>query len=303
MKPCSEPSIDPITRDTTSTPYLQTYEALLRKWPVPYESRLVPTGPGITHVIVSGDARARPLVLLPGMHATALVWRCNVEELSHHFRVYAVDVIGQGGKSTSNTRLRTRQQYAHWLCELLDALNVDKAFLVGSSYGGFLALSQASLRPDRVGAVVMINPAGVFVSVLPLLLPLLWHRLQQMLRFNGASRHHVDIAQYLGRDVVLRPDEQEWARLVTINASKGTRRRNLAFPGVFSTAELRAIRPPVLLLMGDNDLMYDPIATAQSAKRRMPALEVHVLKGAHHIAAMAKPSETNKQIIRFFEKK
>ena len=42
---------------------------------------------------------------------------------------------------------------------LFDALNIDKAALVGNSYGAFLALNQASLTPQRVSGAVLINPA------------------------------------------------------------------------------------------------------------------------------------------------
>src|SRR5690606_27129965 len=105
---------------------------------------------GSTHVIASGPANAPPLVLLHGLQATALVWRPNVEGLSRQFRVYAIDIIGQGGRSASSQLLYKRQQMTNWMCELFDALGIEQAALVGNSYGGFLALTQALLAPERV---------------------------------------------------------------------------------------------------------------------------------------------------------
>ena len=51
--------------------------------------------------------------------------------------------------------------------------------------------------------------------------------------------------------------------------------------------------------MGDNELLYDPHATVRLAQRRMPSLEAHLIPGAHHMAAMAKPAEVNALIIQF----
>ncbi|MFJ4776535.1 alpha/beta fold hydrolase [Streptomyces sp. NPDC088762] len=51
--------------------------------------------------------------------------------------------------------------YSPWadVQELLDALGIERAALVGSSFGGRVALQLAALRPDRVGAMVLLCPA------------------------------------------------------------------------------------------------------------------------------------------------
>src|SRR5689334_7637357 len=79
--------------------YMAAYQAVLQDWPVPYAELDIPTRLGSTHVVASGPPNAPPLVLLPSFAATATVWRPNVEALSRRCRTYAVDVIGQPGKS------------------------------------------------------------------------------------------------------------------------------------------------------------------------------------------------------------
>ena len=291
-------AIEAIRSPDIAARYMATYDALLRKWPVEYESLHIATRYGSTHVVASGPRDAPPLVLLHAFQATALAWRANVEELSRHFRVYAVDIIGQGGKSASSRPLKKRQDFADWMCELFDALGIQQAALVGNSYGAFLALNQASLAPERVKQIVMINPGGTFVSFLPHILRMLWVHLLQTLRLKP-NHSKPDIAKILGRSVQLRPDEAEWAALVTLVAFDRKVRPNAIFPVVFPTSELRAIRPPAMLLMGDNELLYDPHATLRLAQRRMPSLQVHTIPGAHHMAAMAKPAEVNARLIQF----
>src|SRR5258706_10140632 len=92
--------------------YASAYDAGLRDWPVAYEAIDVPTRLGTTHVIASGAPTAPPLVLLSSFAGAATVWRRNVATLSAHFRIYAVDVIGQPGKSVASRRLRSRRDYA-----------------------------------------------------------------------------------------------------------------------------------------------------------------------------------------------
>lgn len=293
----------PATIEAIRTPelaarYLATYDALLSKWPVAFESLQLATSYGSTHVVASGPRDAPPLVLLHAFQATALAWRASVEGLSRRFRVYAVDVIGQGGKSASSRPLKKREDFAAWLCELFDGLGVRQAAIVGNSYGGFLALNQASLAPARVTRVVLINPGGTFVSFLPHMLRMLWFAALGALRLR-AKNTQPDLAKMLGRNVRFRPDEAEWAALVALIAFNKEMRPNATFPIVFRGAELRAIRVPVMLLMGDNELLYDPHATARLAQKRMPSLEVHMIPGAHHMAAMAKPEEVNGRIIEF----
>lgn len=102
--------------------YVAAYDAVLRDWPIVYEALDLPTRLGSTHVIAGGPPDAPPLVLLSCMSGSATVWRPNVEGLSRHFRTYAVDVIGQAGKSVASRRTLNRHDTADWFTDLLDAL-------------------------------------------------------------------------------------------------------------------------------------------------------------------------------------
>jgi pimeloyl-ACP methyl ester carboxylesterase len=297
--------IEAIKTDEVRANYLAAYDGLLRKWPAGHEELLLPTRIGLTHVVASGPAHAPPVVLLHAFQATAMVWVFNVEALSRHFRVYAIDVIGQGGKSASAGPIKSRGDFADWMSDLFDALGIVRASLVGNSYGGFLALSQASLTPERVHRVVMINPAGTFASFYPKFLQMIFARVTQGLLVAirlRTVRPAPSIASTLGRNVAFTPEQAEWAHLVSLVAFNGQMRPNAIAPSVLSSAELRKIRAPALLLLGDNELLYDPQEVLRRAQRRMPALEARMIPGAHHIAAMAKPDEVNAQIIEFLQR-
>jgi pimeloyl-ACP methyl ester carboxylesterase len=287
-------------------PYMAAYDAVLAGWPVAYEDIYVPTSMGVTHVIASGADDAPPLVLLHAAMATATVWRPNIEELSRHFRVYAVDVVGQGGKSVASRTVKNRRDYADWMNELFDGLGIERASIVGNSYGGFLALNQASLAPERVDRVVLISPPGGFVSFMPVFRTMIWGALRaQAQRLFGVRRSAPDFMSIVGGPVGFNPDDEDWLalgrQLMDGAMVAGTLRINMIMPVVFSDAELGAIRAPTLLLIAEHEIIYEPHATLRRALERMPGLEAEIVPGAHHFAAMSRPDMMNARIVAFLE--
>ena len=140
--------------------YLAAYDAAMKSWPVPYEEFDVPSRFGTTHVIASGPMTAPPLVLLHGYMATSTMWSPNIAAFSRDHRVYAVDVMGQPGKSVPGEPIRTVADFVSWLTAILDALHVDRVSLVGQSFGGWLALNYAIAAPQRLLKLVLLSPGG-----------------------------------------------------------------------------------------------------------------------------------------------
>src|SRR3954465_8328546 len=83
----------------TRAALMAIYDAALRHWPIPFEASFVPTRYGRTHVIACGDAALPPLVLIPPVGVGAFVWSSIIAPLSAQRRVYALDTIGDVGKS------------------------------------------------------------------------------------------------------------------------------------------------------------------------------------------------------------
>jgi pimeloyl-ACP methyl ester carboxylesterase len=75
------------------------YDSVLSNWPVAYETRTVPTQQGDTFVIASGNENTPSLILLHGAASNSASWFGDVLEYSRHFRVYAIDIPGEPGKS------------------------------------------------------------------------------------------------------------------------------------------------------------------------------------------------------------
>ncbi|MET9052092.1 alpha/beta fold hydrolase [Streptomyces bacillaris] len=105
-----------------------------------------------------------PVLLLhgggPGASGVSNYTR-NITELAKDFRVIVPDLPGYG-RSTKG--VDGSDPFGHLACGirgLLDELGLEKAHLVGNSYGGACALRLALDTPDRVDRMVLMGPGGI----------------------------------------------------------------------------------------------------------------------------------------------
>lgn len=122
-------------------------------------SIVVPTRLGPTHVY-RWDGRGEPVVLLHGVTGTALSWTTFAERRDGR-TMYAIDTIGDVGRSRQEVAVESTRDLAEWLDQVLDGLGLDAAHLVGTSYGGFLALNLAVHRKARVRSLFLIDSAAL----------------------------------------------------------------------------------------------------------------------------------------------
>ena len=123
-------------------------------------SRYVQTRSWKIHYNEAGEGH--PVVLLHGSGPGATGWsnfRPNMGALSERFRVLAPDAPGWGRSDAA-----TPDVYDHpnAVLEFLDALEIEKAALVGNSMGGMTALTFAARYPDRITHLVTMGPGSFF---------------------------------------------------------------------------------------------------------------------------------------------
>ncbi len=135
-------------------------DALWREAPGPAPTSIdVHTSLGVTRAYRwAGDGT--PIVFLHGGGMTSVCWAPYAQKLSRR-DVYAVDIMGDAGRSEPLAWIACAADMAVWLDETLAGLGVARAHLVGHSLGGFVALSTAAYRPDRVSSLVLLDPGGI----------------------------------------------------------------------------------------------------------------------------------------------
>jgi pimeloyl-ACP methyl ester carboxylesterase/uncharacterized membrane protein YbhN (UPF0104 family) len=240
--------------------------------------------------------RRHELVLLHGQPGSPADWHQVAERLPALLHAVAADRPGYGssqlpaGGFAANARV---------VIDDLDKRGIDRAVLIGHSFGGGVALSAASLAPERVEAVVLLASVGpgcanVWDSVLaapgtgPLCALVAWKLTPWIARARLAVAR-----RQAGRS--LRPEEhvnwQVWGH--EDNARGALWRTFLAEQRALlrELDELERALPsidvPVLVLADPRDTLV-PLETARRLVQSLPDARLHLINGAgHHLPRRA----------------
>jgi len=212
-----------------------------------------------------------PVVLLTGAGFNASSWYPHVAALAKDGPVYGIDMPGDPNPSAWRAPLTPPAACAAWLDELLGKLSDRPAHLVGTSYGGWVAMNQAIRAPGRVASITLLDPAG---------LTKLDARFWWWLSVSGLAtltpmplRRH--LARWLDNPTML---HQELITLMWAG-SRGYRMEP-KFPAILTDDELRAIEVPVLLITGARSALITP-KQARDRASHLPHAEVAVIGGNH----------------------
>jgi pimeloyl-ACP methyl ester carboxylesterase len=226
--------------------------------------------------------------------ATTTMWSINIAAFSENHRVYAVDVMGQPSKSLPDEPICNTADFVSWLTVTLDALRLDCVPLVGMSFGGWLALNYAVAVPQRVRKLVLLSPGGLlpmvsqfFVRGLVMVtLPtrLTVHSFFRWLGFTDPAYANMLELMYLGLKHFRMP--LETARIG---------------PAVVTDEELRTLPVPTLLLIGDHEVISDPTAALERARRLIPDFRGELVAGARHEMCVRQHRIVDARVLDFLD--
>ncbi|MEU2129008.1 alpha/beta fold hydrolase [Streptomyces sp. NPDC018352] len=257
----------------------------------------VETAFGTTHVYRYGPtdpaAESRtPVVLIHGSGGCSAQWYPNTRTLAAERPVYALDTPGDPGRSVHREPMWQPERAAQWMDEALDALGLDRVHLVGSSYGGWLVINQAHLRPGRLASVTALDPGGlekvglrffvwIFVSLFATSAP-------------RALRPR--LAAWLEQPVLIVPELRTMIR-------SGVRafRIRRASPLPLSDAQLATIRTPFHLIMGKRSLLVHPQRQLERVPRLIPGARAEIIAATGHGPQIDHPDLINARMLDFMK--
>ncbi|MCM2393814.1 alpha/beta fold hydrolase [Streptomyces albipurpureus] len=108
------------------------------------------------------------VVLIHGIGDSSATWTEIIPGLARRYRVLAPDLLGHGGSDKPRGDY-SPGAYANGLRDLLSALGIDRATLVGHSLGGAVAAQFAYQFPERTERLVLVGSGGIGRQVTPLL--------------------------------------------------------------------------------------------------------------------------------------
>jgi 3-oxoadipate enol-lactonase len=236
------------------------------------------------------------LVLSNGILMSTASWVYQTPVLSKHYRLLLYDCRGQW-QSDHPAAPYTMDAHAGDLAALLDALDIDRAHIVGISYGGEISLVFARKHPGRTRSLIV---SSVVSQIDPIL--------------HGITQSWIAAAQAKDPEMFYRVTypvnfSEAWiaANRPALDAARA-RYATLDFDALLGllwcfsklniTADLHHIQAPTLVIVGEEDALK-PRRYAEMVARQIPDAELAVVPHAGHAVIWERPKLFNTLVLGF----
>jgi pimeloyl-ACP methyl ester carboxylesterase len=271
-------------------------------------------GHRVSYLIGEPEAgQGRPvLILLHGIAGSSTTWEPLLPMLSERCTVIAPDLLGHG-QSDKPRHDYSLGAHANGVRDLMIALGIEGATIVGHSFGGGVALQFAYQHPERCERLVLVSSGGLGSEVSWMLRALTLpgtEYLMPLLFPSQARRFGNSLGGWL-RNLGLRSPniEEQWRSYVTLTepgnrpAFVRTLRSVVDIAGQTVSAHDRlylGARLPTLVLWGGRDGII-PVAHAAAAHEAMPGSRLEIFERSGHFPHVEEPDRFVATLFDFVE--
>ena len=254
----------------------------------------------------------RDVLLIHGLGGAKSSFLDTAAHLSKRYRVHALDLPGFGSSSKPLGAPYNARYYAETVVDVMDALGIGRAHLVGNSMGGRVSIEVGLRHPNRVAGLGLLAPAVAFIKrefhpIVRLLRPefgLLPHRFTRgMVQSQFWSLFcDPDAVDPSVADVVCDEFQRIYgsagARLAFLSSA-----RNIYLDKPFGRGgfypRLSELSAPSLFVWGTHDSLI-PHAFKRHVEKWLPRAEQIVLENCGHVPQVERPEQCNGLLERFF---
>ena len=234
----------------------------------------IQTSLGKTHVwgLNVEKQNLETIVIFPGARTTPLFWDLDngLRPLEDNCRIFLVETNGLPNNSDGNTPDINSLGYGEWASEVLEKLNIDKAYIAGASFGGLICMKLCMVAPQKVKEAFLLNPGclqpfsltvkNLYYNILPILFP---------------SKENV--TKFLDTAVFCEPNHslsKEMKDLVVdYEVFALTRYIDKTQKPYYMNVELKQVKSIVHLIEGDKDLLFPYKKSIENARKKLVHLE------------------------------
>ena len=242
------------------------------------------------------ESSSGTVVLVHGLGGTLNVWEAQTRALAEHFRVVRYDLPGSG-RRPAEAALHV-DDWVTDLQELLDALDIQHAHLIGHSLGTLVVQHFAAQFPQRVDSLSLLGvnrspPDARRAAVRQRAEEVRTHGIAAVvdgLLDTVPSRHtrtHKPIALAMIRELLLGQDAQSYA--ATCEAMAASTRPDLS-----------SLSCPLLLVAGADDNV-SPADLSRAMATEFPAAKLIVLPDCGHWIPLEQPERTCTELLQFLQ--
>ncbi len=235
-----------------------------------------------------------PILLIHGITSSSRTWKRVMPRLAETHTVIAPDLLGHG-RSAKPQGDYSLGAYASGIRDLLVALEIPRATVVGHSLGGGVAMQFAYQFPERIGRMVLIDSGGIGREVNPILRAAALPGAELVLPFMFSPTLHDAVLKVRGliSKVGLHPNadiegvSEGFASLTEADARRAfldTVRSVIDVGGQKVSASDRLYLAgdiPTMIIWGENDRII-PVEHAHAAREMMPGSRLELFPGAGH---------------------
>jgi pimeloyl-ACP methyl ester carboxylesterase len=234
------------------------------------------------------DKEIDNLIFLHGAGTTALSWILQIKNLANKVNIIVPDLPGHG--KSKGPGMNAVRDYAKSIAELMDALEIGKFVVIGTSMGGAVAQELLVNYADKCRAGILLN-TGAKLKVLPAI-------------FEAVKKDFK--AFIIGMSDILFPANTEVEKVDPSLKDMLVIDQNIVFNDFLACDsfdirnKLHKINLPVLVISSKNDIMT-PIWYGEYLKNNIKDAKITLIEGAGHLAQFEKPKILNKIIMEFVE--
>lgn len=263
------------------------------------------------HEVSYRDEGSGPvLLLLHGIAGSGRAWREVLPDLARDHRVIAPDLLGHG-ESAKPIGDYSLGAYASGIRDLLGVLGVERATIVGQSFGGGVAMQLAYQHPELCERLVLVDSGGLGREVNPILraatLPLAEYVMPVL--FPGFVKDRGDAVSRFLRDRGIRSGRaaEVWLAYRSLTETENRKAfvrtvRSVIDPGGQTVSAMDrlylAAEVPTLIVWGADDSII-PVAHGHAAQAAIPGSRLEIFEGVGHFPHVEAP-ERFVEVLRDF---
>ncbi|MBK1895355.1 alpha/beta fold hydrolase [Chryseobacterium paridis] len=263
---------------------LTMYDNALQSSNADIKSKICKTSFGDTFILEAGNENDEVVVLLHGASSNSTSWISEISIYAQKYRVLAIDIIGEPGKSAEVRLPYETTDYAQWLNEVLGTLCIQKINLVGLSQGGWLGIRFASSFPEKINKLVLLSPAGVVKTNGSFVLKAIFYSL-----FGKAGRKKIN-------KIILGNQKVDPKILEFMNLMQNNVHSRMDKEYIFEDHELQKLKMPVLVIGGRNDVVRSIERISERFNRTLPIYTTIIDEDKGHVLI-----NKAKEIIHFLQ--
>ncbi len=222
------------------------------------------------------------LLMLHGFMGSGDCWQPLTALLAPHFHCVALDLLGFGESAKPSIKYDVAKEVA-FVRQFIQARNLGSCYLLGHSFGGWVAVAYALAYPDAVNGLILAAPAGIrddsFCGRYDHLRPLLWQTpvvdwvlalLNPLAKLRGQAAG-IEQIRWMRKQL----NSQPAARSFLVD--------RLRPEDAIDTVEkeIHRLRVPTLVITGDRDETI-PLWHSQTYAQEIPSARLEIIPNADH---------------------